>query len=188
MKIIGGQYRGRKLAKVTRGVRPTTNQLREALFNVLDLKVKRSHWVDAFSGSGAIGIEALSRGAKLVVFNDHNPKALNTVRSNLQKCQIETGYEIFNTDIFRLFQRLYGHHIDFVFLDPPYDFMLYREMLRTVSKNLEKPCPEHLVLLEVYKKVGNEVAGTQYTVIRRLRAGDSHLLFLKLAQKEIRHG
>jgi len=179
LRIIGGAFRGRRLSPVARGVRPTTDRLRESLFNILGAQVEGSCWVDAFAGSGAIGMEALSRGAKFVLFNDRSRKALGTVEANLGKCRIDSGFQIHQADVFLLFRRLAGRRIDFVFLDPPYRFALHEKLLKAVAAALAQQSPQHLVLLEVHKKVGNDVAGTHYQVRRRIPAGDSHILMLE---------
>ncbi len=179
MRIIGGSFKGRRLRGVPRGVRPTTGRLRESLFNVLGARVEDSSWVDAFAGSGAIGIEALSRGARLVVFNDRNRKTLATVEANLRLCRIDTGFEVHRLDIFRLFQKLAGRKVDFVFLDPPHDFGAHAKLLKAVAGAMPDSWPRSLVLLEVYKAIQNDVAGTDYRVVKRIRAGDSHILILE---------
>lgn len=179
MRIIGGAFRGRRLARVARGVRPTKDRLRESLFNILGTQVEGSCWVDAFAGSGAIGMEALSRGAQFVLFNDRSREALGTVEANLAKCRIDSGFEIHQTDAFLLFRKLPERRIDFVFLDPPYRFALHEKLLKAVAGALAQPFPQHVVLLEVYKEVGNDVAGTHYEVTRRIPAGDSHILVLQ---------
>ncbi len=182
MRIIAGTFKGRKLGRPARGVRPTSGRLRESLFNVLGPRVEGSFWVDAFAGSGAVGLEAISRGASYVVFNDHNSRARMGVEANLALCRITSGFKLYRQDAVSLFRSLHGRPVDFVFLDPPYDFRNYDQLLEAVHGALAESSPEHLVLLETSGRTSHEVAGDLYRVRRRIRAGDSHILMLRLSQ------
>ena len=179
MRIIGGRFKGRKLARAVPGVRPTTDRLRESLFNVLGRGVEGSCWVDAFAGSGAVGIEALSRGASLVIFNDRSSRVRKRLRQNLELCRITSGFEIHGRDAVSLLRRLPARPVDFVFLDPPYRTRNHEPLLKAVHRALTGSSPEHLVLLEVSSRTGDEVSGDCYELQRRIRAGDSHVLVLK---------
>ena len=105
MRIIGGKHRGRRLATVRGEIRPTTDRARECLFNVLDKTVVGSVWLDAFSGTGAVGIEALSRGAEFINFNDRSFAAVRLLKKNLKLCGIEGGWEVQQKDVFILLRR-----------------------------------------------------------------------------------
>ena len=182
MRIIAGTFKGRKLGRAARGVRPTSDRLRESLFNVLGPRVEGSFWVDAFAGSGAVGLEAISRGASCVVFNDRSSRARIGVETNLALCRITSGFKLYRQDAVSLFRRLRGRPVDFVFLDPPYDFRNYDQLLEAVHGALAKSSPGHLVLLEISSRTSDEVTGYLYEVRRRIRAGDSHILILKPIQ------
>ena len=119
MRIIAGKHRGRKLLELKEdGVRPTLDRVRENLFNILSQKVKDSVFLDLFTGSGAIGIEALSRGAKKVIFSDKNPRVISHVRKNLdmiaERCDCYVG------DYLSTLKRVDG--VDIIYVDPPYSF------------------------------------------------------------------
>ena len=182
MRIIGGTFKGRKLARAVPGVRPTTDRLRESLFNVLGRRVEGSFWVDAFAGSGAVGLEAISRGASHVVFGDRSSRARSGVETNLELCRVNSGFELYREGAVSLFRRLHGRPVDFVFLDPPYDFRTYDQLLEAVHGALAESSPGHLVLLEVSSRTSDEVTGDHYEIMRRIRAGDSHILMLKTIQ------
>ena len=179
MRIIAGTFKGRKLARPAPGVRPTTDRLRESLFNVLGGRVEDSFWVDAFAGSGAVGLEAISRGASRVIFNDRSSRARNGVETNLGFCRVKSGFELYREDAASLFKRLHWRPVDFVFLDPPYDFQDYDQLLEAVHQALSESSPAHVVLLEVSRRTSDELTGKHYEVMRRIRAGDSHILMLK---------
>ena len=178
MRIIAGRYGGRRLAAVPTNIRPTGDKLRETLYNVLGPSVRDSVWLDAFAGSGAVVIEALSRGARLVIANDKNSQARQLLSKNLQICGIEKGCEIYEKDVFVLLKKLKAPPIDFVFLDPPYDFRLYRKLfdqLREFGSLYEKT----RVILQVFKKIKPDFLSVRWVVTRTLLQGDNQLIFIQ---------
>ena len=182
MRIISGQYRGRRLAAVPQPVRPSTDRLREALFSILAGSVKGSVWLDLFAGSGAVGIEALSRGARHLIFNDRSSRALRLVRKNLEICQVEEGYEIHQMDAFVLLKKLELPTLDFVFLDPPRDFGRYEKLLTVVSRGAFWQ-PSTQVILETFKKAKLDFVPEALTLVRKLRVGDNQLIFLRASHQ-----
>jgi 16S rRNA (guanine966-N2)-methyltransferase len=127
MRVIAGTYRSRIL-KSLKGLdlRPTSDRLRETLFNVLGPGVAGSRFIDLFAGTGAIGIEALSRGAAEVVFVENHPPAVALIRRNLETLHIRSGATVLATDALRGLEKLASRKkrdspgYDFVFFDPPY--------------------------------------------------------------------
>src|SRR5579862_3333788 len=116
MRVIAGKYRSRPL-KSLRGmdIRPTSDRLRETLFNILTAgnpdALEGSIWLDLFAGTGAVGIEALSRGAKEVYFVEHSAAAAAAIRANLQNLGIDTGFKIFQDELPRAFWRMERKHV-----------------------------------------------------------------------------
>jgi len=126
MRVIAGKYRSRRLtAPAGTTTRPTSDRLRETLFNVVAPAVPESVWLDLFAGSGAIGIEALSRGARSVTFVESSGAAARTIRNNLQSLEIEEGFEIIEREAAVALRLLDSQALvyDFCFLDPPYSKM-----------------------------------------------------------------
>src|SRR5271165_3255119 len=127
MRVIAGKYRGRPLRSL-RGtdIRPTSDRLRETLFNVLTpgnpQALEGTVWLDLFAGTGAVGIEALSRGARQVYFAETSPAAAKLIELNLKSLGIDSGYKILRDDLSGVVWRLRRAHLtaDVVFLDPPY--------------------------------------------------------------------
>jgi 16S rRNA (guanine966-N2)-methyltransferase len=120
MRIIAGEYKGRRLvAPPGTATRPTSDRVREALFSILGARVEDADVLDLFAGSGALGIEALSRGAQKATFVDNAPAALTTIRRNLEGVQ---GATVVRRDAraFLRDARENGRQYDLVFLDPPY--------------------------------------------------------------------
>src|SRR2546423_81495 len=130
MRVIAGKYRSR-LLKSLRGaaLRPTSDRLRETLFNVLGERVAGSRFLDLFAGTGAVGIEALSRGADESVFIENHAPAVALIRRNLESLGITGAAQVFRLDALRGLEKIAGQShpghptdrpFDFVFLDPPY--------------------------------------------------------------------
>jgi 16S rRNA (guanine966-N2)-methyltransferase len=123
MRVIGGQFRSRTL-RTLRGhaLRPTSDRLRETLFNILGPAIAGSVFVDLYAGTGAVGIEALSRGAAEALFVEQHAPAVALIERNLRSLGITSGVEILAMDAVKALERLAARHFraDFVFLDPPY--------------------------------------------------------------------
>ena len=118
MRVISGKYRGRRLFSPEGDlVRPTTDRIKETIFNVLQFRVQDAVCLDLFAGSGALGIECLSRGAKEVVFGDKSPQSIDLVKRNLQG--IEGNYRVIAGDFLSVLGGL-NTKFDLVFIDPPY--------------------------------------------------------------------
>lgn len=119
MRVIAGRLRSRRLKSVPGvAVRPTPDRLREALFNVLTPYIEGATFVDAYAGSGAVGIEALSRGARRVVLIEKKPQAINVIRENLISLGIEDEIEVVQGSAAKLLSK---YPCDIAFVDPPYD-------------------------------------------------------------------
>jgi 16S rRNA (guanine966-N2)-methyltransferase len=124
MRIIAGTFRSRTLdAPAGLGTRPTSDRLRETLFNVLAPRIAQAAFLDLYAGSGAVGLEALSRGAQSVVFVERAPVALKAMRANLTKLGLTSGFDIESGSASAYLRRTpnKAEGFDIVFLDPPYD-------------------------------------------------------------------
>ena len=121
MRVVGGELRSRRLARPPAGLRPTSDRVRESLFGRLgDLRGFRV--LDLFAGTGALAIEALSRGAEMAVLVDRSTRSLNVVRENLESLGLGTRAQVIRGDAAKTARRLKGGgRFDLVFLDPPYD-------------------------------------------------------------------
>lgn len=123
MRIISGQYKGRRLQSISgTAVRPTADQVREALFNILSQKVAGSCVLDLFAGTGALGVEALSRGARCAVFVDNASRPLTVLRKNLHQFSLLSQSRVIRWDISKNLNCLkpLQNRFDLVFMDPPY--------------------------------------------------------------------
>jgi 16S rRNA (guanine966-N2)-methyltransferase len=183
MRIIAGQYRRRKLV-VPAGsqTRPTSDRLRETLFNVVSAAVAESVWLDLFAGSGAVGIEALSRGARMVYFVENNARAAKTIRANLSSLLIDEGYELQERETMQALRLLDAAAVacEFCFLDPPYANQgAYEQTLGFLSQS-RLLTPKSVVIAEHDKHSDLLDRYGSLERFRRLRQGDAVLSFYRL--------
>jgi 16S rRNA (guanine966-N2)-methyltransferase len=187
MRVIAGKYRGRPLRSL-RGedVRPTSDRLRETLFNVLTAgnpeALAGTVWMDLFAGTGAVGIEALSRGAKQAYFMETSAPAAKLIEQNLQSLGIRDGYKILRDDLSGVLWRLQREHIaaDVVFLDPPYRMRQAYEETLTVLADSSLVWAMSLVIAEHEKRFD---PGDEFGSLRRTRTlvqGNSALSFYRI--------
>ncbi|MCL1790897.1 MAG: 16S rRNA (guanine(966)-N(2))-methyltransferase RsmD [Peptococcaceae bacterium] len=149
MRIIAGDQKGRRLKNLKgQGIRPTSDMVKGAIFNVLDTKVLSAHVLDLFAGTGNMAFEALSRGAASAVLVDVSPQAVQLMRDNLQLLGQTAQTHIVHADAHRYLSRCSGQIFDLVFLDPPY----HRGLLQTVLPELrDKVSPRGVIIAETAK-------------------------------------
>ena len=187
MRVIAGKYRGRPLRSL-RGmdIRPTSDRLRETLFNVLSAgnpaALEGSVWLDLFAGTGAVGIEALSRGANQVYFSETSAAAAKVIEQNLESLGIVEGYKILRDDLAGVLWRLRRGHVaaDVVFLDPPYRMRQAYEETLTALADSSLVWAMSLVVAEHEKKFdpGNEFGSLLR--VRKLTQGNAALSFYRI--------
>ena len=184
MRVIAGKYKSRRLeAPAGMQTRPTSDRLRETLFNVVAPLVADSIWLDLFAGSGAVGIEALSRGARSVYFVESASAAARTIRKNLHTLGINERAEVIERDTAVALRMLDSQAVtcDFVFLDPPYRMRgSYERTLGYLSQSRLLQ-PASVVIAEHEKKFD---PGERFGALvrhRRLDQGDASLSFYRLA-------
>lgn len=136
MRVIAGSARRLEL-RTPKGMdtRPTTDRIKETLFNMLAPRIPGCAFLDLFAGSGGIGIEALSRGAKEAVFVERSPAAFACIRENLAHTRLSDRAQVLKMDVFQALAQLSGRGaaFDCVFMDPPYDRLIERKVLETLS-------------------------------------------------------
>jgi 16S rRNA (guanine966-N2)-methyltransferase len=159
-------------------VRPTGDRLKESLFNILKSGIAGAVVLDAFGGTGAIGIEAMSRGAREAVFIESSAAACRLIRKNLDHCGIEAGFRILQQDIFASLRFLAreGFKADLVFIDPPYGWKLYRDLLEIVFKK-DLLSQTSCVVIEHHRRAEIPESGNEYRRYRMVRQGDHCLSF-----------
>jgi 16S rRNA (guanine966-N2)-methyltransferase len=186
MRVIAGTFRSRQL-KSLKGLalRPTSDRLRETLFNVLAPQIEGSRFIDAFAGTGAVGVEAISRGATEVIFIENHVPAATLIQKNLDSLDVRLGVKIITADALLALQRLADAHrvsalpYDIIFLDPPY--AAAEEYRRVLSFLGEVPflgegslvVAEHRRAFDLPEQFG------QLQRLRVLRQGDASLSFYR---------
>jgi 16S rRNA (guanine(966)-N(2))-methyltransferase RsmD len=188
MRVIAGKYRSRRLQSLPGlELRPTADRLRETLFNVLTAgnpaALDGTVWVDLYAGTGAVGIEAISRGASMVHFVELSERAVLLIRQNLASLGIDRSFQILKQDSIRALRALPSTNItaDFVFLDPPYEMEeAYRQALEMLSESglLRN---ESIVIAEHQKKFSPGETFGSLRRYRKLVQGDAVLSFYQLA-------
>ena len=178
MRVIAGTYKGRTLKAPTwEGLRPTSDRLRETLFNVLAPRIRGARVLDVYAGTGALGIEALSRGAAHVTFVEENRRAQALIAENLGRCGIEDGYAIIRASAGRALETLRrGPSLvpfDIILLDPPYDHAA-AGALTGIEALL---AAGGLVVFEHARRTPVPQAHGPLTLTRDLVSGDSALAF-----------
>lgn len=177
MRVISGEKRGLKLfSPVDFDVRPTTDKVKESIFNILFDIDKSSIVLDLFSGSGAMGIEFLSRGAKMCYFCDLSKKSIEITRKNLTKSDFLKSSVILNCDYFASLEYFFENNIkfDYIFLDPPYATNYISETLKFIlSKNILNK--NGLIILETDKNL--QIEG--FKVIKEKKYSKTIVLFLE---------
>lgn len=180
MRVIAGRYRGRRLAAPTwPGLRPTSDRLKETLFNVLGGRVAGSRVLDGFAGTGALGIEALSRGAESVTFVEADPRAVALIRDNLRHCGITGSCAIIRGSFAAAVRRLSASRFGLVLLDPPYEQPDLEGLLAAGGGCL---APGGLLVLEHARRRTVPVFVEPVTRYRSVAAGDSVLTFYQPAE------
>ncbi|WP_334313844.1 16S rRNA (guanine(966)-N(2))-methyltransferase RsmD [Aquibacillus salsiterrae] len=138
MRVISGKYKGHPLKPVPNQLtRPTTDKVKEALFQIIGPYFEQGYCLDLFAGSGGLGIEALSRGMEKAIFVDKHPKAIQTIHMNLGKLGIEEMAEVYRTDALRAIKAAAKRHLQFdlIFLDPPYTKVSYEKVLDLIAEH-----------------------------------------------------
>ena len=181
MRIIAGKARGTKLYTLKGdNTRPTLDRVKESLFNMLQMKVQGSIFLDLFSGSGAIGLEAFSRGAKKVILCDKSKEACNIIKKNMEKIHLLEGVELYNTDFRTVLQNKINKKLDIVFLDPPYKTEFAIEAVKIIlDKGYLKETSIVIIETDEKEKIIKELENMHCKIENVRKYGRAYLIFLK---------
>lgn len=184
MRVIAGKFRSRRLKSPGRlKMRPTSDRLRETLFNVLGPAVQDSLFIDLYAGTGAIGIEAVSRGARETIFVESHSRSAQLIQENLKSLSLLNGIEVIEADAVTALERIAKRRLlaDFIFLDPPYDAA--DEQLRVLEflDDSHLIAPLGLVIVEHSVKTELPERFNRLERTRLLEQGDAALSFYRLA-------
>jgi len=180
VRVIAGVYKGRRLRGLSgREVRPTPDRLKESLFSILQPQLVGARFLDLCAGTGSVGIEALSRGARCVTFVERSRTVVEKLRENLATCGIREGIEILQQDAARALGHFEerGEAFDVIFFDPPYASALYEAVLERLARASKVLAPEGVLVVMHHAKRALRPRYGELECVRQLRQGENVLSF-----------
>ena len=179
LRVISGALRGRRLEPPDwDGLRPTSDKLRETLFNVVASRIGDARVLDGFAGTGAVGIEALSRGAAHVTFVESDPRAARLIERNLERCAVSDRYAIIRARFADAVRRSPPGSFDLIFLDPPYGPDV---IVGTLEAAAPLVAPGGLLILEHARRDAAPARAASIEKTRDIMSGDSALSLYQAA-------
>lgn len=180
MRIIGGRARGTKLYTLEgMTTRPTLDRVKESIFNIIQNDIFDSVFLDLFSGSGAIGLEAVSRGAQKAILCDKSKEAINIIKKNIEKTHFTEQIELYNLDFEECLKRQ-KENIDIIYIDPPYQTNYIQKSLQ-ILQNSQFITAQTKIILETdnEERVLEEIKDLKFEVIDKRKYGIAHIIFLQ---------
>jgi len=178
MRVIGGKAKGRKLRLVPGlSTRPITDRVKESLFNILRMDISGSIFLDLFAGTGSVGIEALSRGARYVRFIDLNRKAIKTIRENLISVDLIQGSEVVQMDAFSLLSKSPDVRFDYVYVAPPQYQGIWKKTLLFLDQQPDWVVDDGWVIVQIDPKELEEIILENFSMFDQRRYGNTLLIF-----------
>lgn len=178
IRVISGTAKGRKLKMVPgRGTRPITDRVKEALFNIIRMELPGGSVLDIFAGTGSVGIEALSRGAKYVRFVEINRTAVRVIEENLEITELEEGAEILQMDAFSMLGRTPNHKFDYVYIAPPQYKGMWVKTMQALDENPRWTVDDGWVIVQIDPKEYEEVEFSNFSEFDRRKYGRTLLVF-----------
>ena len=185
MRVTTGRAKGRALKSVPGEVtRPITGRVKQAVFNILADDVKDSTWLDMFAGTGAVGIEALSRGARSVTFIDQDPNAVKTIQANLQTTQLGQNARAIRQDAFRYITAFPNTRYDFIYIAPPQYKGLWAEALLALDQQPQWLTENGAILVQIDPHEYHEMALQNLELVDQRRYGATMLCFYEHKQAQ----
>lgn len=180
IRIIGGKLKGKRLFGVKDDrVRPTTDRHRESIFNILSSQIVDAKILDLFAGTGAMGLEALSRGAEQSVFVDISRNCCDVISRNVQSCHLDNVSEIIRCDILKSLNHINHKRFDLVFMDPPYDHNAVMPALQNLYKTRCLNAGAVVVIEHVADDFFATILPRYYSLCDQRKFGKTIVSFLK---------
>ncbi len=180
MRVISGKYRGRTIqGPKHKGLRPTADRVKEALFNIIGARIDGAAFLDLFAGTGGVGIEALSRGAQAVVFSDVNPQSIKLLRQNLSFIDPEDNVRVLQLRAEKTLELMAKEkqQFDVIFVDPPYEAGLFEKTVRAI-KELDVLKDDGILVVEHPNKIRDFLEEVPFVQLSTRSYGDIALTFL----------
>ncbi len=185
LRIISGSARGMRIQAVPGDTtRPVTDRVKESLFNILASDVRDSIWLDLFAGTGSIGIEALSRGAEHVRFNEMNRLAIQTINTNLEITRLKTGGQVTQGDAFNLLRSAPDRAYDYIYIAPPQYKSMWSEALQMLDSNPGWLSEDGWVIVQIHPVEWEDIVLNNLTEIDRRKYGSTLLIFYERKSDE----
>ncbi len=184
MRVISGTAKGRKLFPVPgAGTRPITDRVKEALFNIIGPYIVDATLLDLFAGTGGVGIEALSRGARYVRFTDRSRAAVSTIRKNLAHCRLndDTRADVRFMDAFALLQLPADTAFDYIYIAPPQYHGLWEKALRLLDAHPEWLAEDGWAIVQIHPNEYRDLPLQNLTEFDQRKYGSTLLVFYELA-------
>ena len=184
MRIIGGKARGTKLYTLEgANTRPTLDRVKESLFNIIQNEVQGCLFLDLFSGSGAIGLEAISRGAKKAILCDKSKEAIKIIQKNIEKIKFQDQIELYNIGFEELLKEKINEKQDIIYVDPPYNTdYAYKAIKLLLDKQIVNE--NSIIIIETDRKeVAINIEELPIKIIDERKYGRACLIFLKKCEE-----
>ena len=182
MRIISGTARGTKLYTLEgQTTRPTLDRVKESMFNIIQNEIPNSIFLDLFSGSGAIGLEAASRGARKVILCDKSKDAIKIINKNIEKTHLKEKVELYNLDYEILLNTKIDENLDIIYIDPPYDSDFAIKSIEYIIK--QKIADENSIIIietDNEEKILKELEKKEVEIQDKRKYGRAVLIFLKI--------
>ena len=181
MRIISGKAKGTNLYTLKGNqTRPTTDRAKEALFNILGVQIVGTKVLDLFAGSGAVGLEAASRGAETVILSDKSKQATNIIKRNIEKTHLEKETEVYNLDFEKTLKTKIKEKQDYIFLDPPYQSdLLYKSVQIILKEDLLKETGTIIAETDNLEETKQKLENLKINIIDIRKYGKNQFLFLR---------
>lgn len=184
LRVITGKAKGRKLKSIPGDTtRPVTDRVKEALFNILAGDVIDSNWWDLFGGTGAIGIEALSRGARFVRFTDSNRAPVETIKFNVERCGFSKQAEIRRGDAFTLLSAAADRQFEYIYIAPPQYKDMWLKAIELLDENSNWLSDDGWVIAQIAPKEYKTIAFENLEEFEQRKYGTTLLVFFERKSK-----
>jgi len=181
MRVISGTAKGRTLKAVPgEGTRPITDRVKESLFDILGADVRDARFLDLFAGTGGVGIEALSRGAKEAVFVEQGRAALETIRANLATTKLADHARVVRTDVFTFLAGTPDVPFDYIYIAPPQYKGLWAQTLRAIDANPAWLSDDSQVIVQIHPREFETLALEHLVLVDERKYGSTVLCFYEL--------
>ena len=182
MRIISGKARGTKLYTLEgTNTRPTLDRVKESIFNIIQNEIEAATVLDLFAGSGAIGLECLSRGAKKAILCDKSKEAVEIIKRNIEKTHMEEKAKVINADFETCLDKVKDEQFDIIYIDPPYATDYIFKSLKKI-KEIGIVKKESIIIIETddEQRILKEIGNIEIKIVDKRKYGRATIIFLEI--------